>query len=131
MALRRSELDRPERLVLLRDVLAELSQVDPTRILDAEAEGLARTLQAKMVTRDWASRLMVPERDAERLLLSLRRDRLQHATEQAERIATIEQEAALQFPPGTIAAERPGEPLWTAPGVDLRQLRGPLVTGPG
>ena len=128
MALRRSELDRPERLVLLRDVVAELNQVDPTRQMDAEAEGLSRTLQAKMVSRDWASRPQVGERDAERILLSLRRDRIAHATEQAARMAAVERDHALQLPPGTVAVTRPGEPDVFAPHVDRRVFAGPEVT---
>jgi hypothetical protein len=128
MALRRPATDRPARLVLLREVLAELNQLDPGRVQDSEAEALASRLPAKLITRDWASRPMVPEMDAERLLLRMRRDRLQHATEQAARMTAFEQSHALQLPPGTVGVTRPGEPDWYAPGIDPRVLRGPEIT---
>jgi hypothetical protein len=78
-----------EVLVPIEDILARLAWSNSPFVFKDAAEELASTMPAA-VSKDWASRPCLGERDAERLFLSLARDRAQASAEQAERLAQLE-----------------------------------------
>jgi hypothetical protein len=132
MAVRRLQIEPAEQQVRVADVVAELAQQNPSRVFDEQAEVVTRTLAAKLVSRDWSGRPVIPALDAERLLWSLRRDREQEDRERQERTREAELARVGQLPAGTIGFERPGEEPVYAPGVDLHRigLQG-FTTSPG
>jgi hypothetical protein len=112
----------PEPLVRVAEVLAELAGGD-ARDFVADAERLAQDLQPRVpVTRDWRNHACISWQDAERLLLSMRRDQAEHARERAEVAAAQPYVPALVG--GVVAIERPGEPDVRAPWLVLRDDHG-------
>jgi hypothetical protein len=129
MALRRQDLPQADRLVLLRDVLAEAAGVDPSRTFDGEAGWRARGMRG--VRRDWAGRPQVSEATARELLDSLRVEQRQAADHQAAIVAQAEADHGMMVPSGIMQLERPGEPVWTSPNFVGNPNFVPAVSGPG
>jgi hypothetical protein len=130
--MRRLPVERDEPAVRVADVLAELARAAPSPVFDEQAEVVAKTLAAKILSRDWAGKLTIPAQDAERLLWSLRRDQAQEDRERVERIREAEAEYAGRLPRGTVMLQRPGEPDVIAPWAEVHRVgRQGITSTPG
>jgi len=121
VALRRPALDPGEPWVLVRDVLAEATGVDPSRVLDGEAAVLARSWRG--VRYDWCGRPAVSWSRAAELLDSIRGEQARMVGERAQVVA--DQASQMLMPFGCVQIERPGEPTWTSPAM----VRNPAFDG--
>jgi hypothetical protein len=110
-----------EVLVPIEDILARLAgSTNPFGFQDAAAE-LAATMPAA-VTRDWAGRVALSPVDAERVFLSLARDRAQASSEQAERLAELEAGRPAFLGAGVVGTQDPGDADWRAPQVAVKRV---------
>jgi hypothetical protein len=91
--------------VLVRDVLAEVAGEDPSRVFDAPALALAKTMRG--VRRDWCDRPTITWTMARELLESLRAEAARRRQQIEERLIEADQRFRDALPPGIPAGMLP------------------------